>query len=69
MRFRTTIAMWFTTSAVAAQAHPGHPALNAEHAHSFFGMDPLYAVVLLAGGAVAFLLRCALQRHAKSKRR
>lgn len=36
-----------------ASAHPGHPALSAGHSHAFFGIDPLYGLLLMVVGVIA----------------
>lgn len=48
-------------ASVSAMAHPGHPALGPQHTHAWFGIDPLYALLLLVPlGVAAFALR---RRH------
>lgn len=40
-------------TSVSAMAHPGHPAIGANHTHGCFGVDPLYVLALLAPIGIA----------------
>jgi hypothetical protein len=54
----------------AVAAHPGHPALGPHHTHAFFGIDPLYALLLLlAFGIVAIAVRRRRVRAINRSRR
>lgn len=56
--------------AAGVQAHPGHPAVSPEHSHAFFGIDPIYAGLLLALGlALAVAWRATRRRLACRARR
>ena len=65
MRF-TVIAILFATS-IAAHAHPGHPAASPQHSHAFFGIDPMYALMVIVAGVAGAVLIAARRQRARSK--
>ncbi len=54
-------------ASVSALAHPGHPALGPQHTHAFFGIDPLYALLLLL--ALAIVTVAVRRRRVRERKR
>ena len=69
MRFKTTFATLISMITTAAQAHPGHPAASLAHSHTFFGIDPIYTLLLAAAGIAGMTLLWAHRRRVMSKAR
>ena len=69
MRCSATITILLAMTPITGYSHPGHPAASLTHAHSFFGIDPIYALLLVTAGIAGVALLWAHRRRVTSKAR
>lgn len=69
MRCSATITILLAMTPITGYSHPGHPAASLAHAHTFFGIDPIYTLLLAAAGIAGLASLWAHRRRVTSKAR
>lgn len=69
MRCSATIAILLAMTPIAGYSHPGHPAASLVHAHTVFGIDPIYTLLLATAGVAGVAFLWAHRRRVMSKAR
>ncbi len=67
MTSKSMLAVLLSMIATVTNAHPGHPAISSQHAHTVFGIDSMYALLLTAIGAAGGVLVVVRRRWVRSR--
>lgn len=67
MTSKSMLAVLLSMVATVTNAHPGHPAISSQHAHTLFGIDPMYALLVTAIGAAGGVLVVVRRRRVRSR--